>query len=66
MHIKIIKGKKYYYESKRIGKRVISKYIGPVKPIRKRRKLPEKPTAQEEAEELQEQEESKEDDFYIG
>jgi len=30
MHIKTIKGKKYYYESKRIGKKVTSVYIGPV------------------------------------
>ena len=30
MHIKKIKGREYYYESKRIGKKVTSVYIGPV------------------------------------
>jgi len=34
MHIKVIKGRKYFYESKRIGKKVISKYIGPVEKVR--------------------------------
>lgn len=38
MHIKIIDGKKYYYESVRKGKKVTSKYIGPVEPLRKSRK----------------------------
>jgi len=60
MHIKIIKGKKYYYESKRIGKKVISKYIGPVKPIRKKK--------DEDSQEapVQEEQQEEEDDFYIG
>ena len=60
MHIKIIKGKKYYYESKRIGKKVISKYIGPVKPIRKKK--------DEDSQEApaQEEQQEEEDDFYIG
>lgn len=62
MHVKIIKGKKYYYESKRIGKRVISRYIGPVKPIRKKRKM----ERTEETPNQELQEEAKEDDFYIG
>ena len=30
MHIKTIKGRKYYYQSIRIGKKVTSKYLGPV------------------------------------
>ncbi|MEM7813574.1 MAG: hypothetical protein QW548_01600 [Candidatus Aenigmatarchaeota archaeon] len=36
MHIKTIKGRKYYYESKRIGKRVTSIYIGPVEKVDKK------------------------------
>jgi len=30
MHIKTIKGRKYYYQSIRVGKKVTSKYLGPV------------------------------------
>ncbi len=38
-HIKVINGRKYYYESIRMGKRVTSRYIGPVEErIRKSRK----------------------------
>lgn len=29
-HIKVINGRRYYYESIRKGKRVTSKYLGPV------------------------------------
>lgn len=29
-HIKVINGRRYYYESIRIGKKVTSKYLGPV------------------------------------
>ena len=29
-HVKIINGRRYYYESIRKGKRVMSKYLGPV------------------------------------
>ncbi len=60
MHIKIIKGKKYYYESKRIGKKVFSKYVGPVKPLRKKKAMKEQPVNKDEAQE------STEEDFYIG
>ena len=41
MHIKIINGRKYYYESIRRGKKVTSRYIKPVERIRKRRILEE-------------------------
>jgi len=35
-HIKIINGRKYYYESIRLGKKVTSRYLGPVEaPMRK-------------------------------
>lgn len=37
-HIKIINGRKYYYSSIRKGKKVTSKYIGPVERLRKKRK----------------------------
>ena len=37
-HIKIINGRKYYYESIRKGKKVTSRYIGPVERIRRRKK----------------------------
>lgn len=36
-HIKVINGRKYYYESIRIGKKVTSRYLGPVEPIRKKK-----------------------------
>jgi hypothetical protein len=36
-HIKVINGRKYYYESIRVGKKVTSRYIGPVDRIRKRK-----------------------------
>jgi hypothetical protein len=63
MHVKIIKGKKYYYESKRVGKKVISKYIGPVKPLRKKKK---ELIDGGQAVKQEDVEETKEDDFYIG
>ena len=37
-HIKVINGRKYYYASIRKGKKVTSKYIGPVERIRKSKK----------------------------
>jgi hypothetical protein len=41
-HIKVINGRKYYYESIRKGKKVTSRYIGPVEArIRKSRKSEE-------------------------
>ena len=37
-HVKIINGKKYYYQSIRKGKKITSKYLGPVdKRIKKRK-----------------------------
>lgn len=33
-HIKVINGRKYFYESIRKGKKVTSKYLGPVEPKR--------------------------------
>jgi hypothetical protein len=37
-HVKVINGKKYYYESIRRGKKVTSRYLGPVDRIRKRKR----------------------------
>ncbi|MBI4162346.1 MAG: hypothetical protein HY513_01575 [Candidatus Aenigmarchaeota archaeon] len=39
-HVKTINGRKYYYQSIRLGKKVTSKYIGPVET--KRKKVQEK------------------------
>lgn len=36
-HIKVINGRKYYYESIRVGKKVTSRYLGPVERVRKRK-----------------------------
>ncbi len=59
-HIKTIKGRKYYYESVRIGKKVTSKYLGPVDVKIKTRK-----TANKELEEDTECSEAPEES-YIG
>ena len=41
-HVKTINGRKYYYESIRMGKKVTSRYIGPVEErVRKSRKTEE-------------------------
>ena len=38
-HVKTINGRKYYYESVRKGKKITSRYIGPVEePIKMRKK----------------------------
>jgi hypothetical protein len=59
-HIKVIKGRKYYYESIRKGKKVTSKYLGPVDEKTKTRK-----NAKKEIEEEMEYVESPEES-YIG
>lgn len=53
MHIKTIKGRRYYYESVRIGKKVTSRYIGPVDKVKKN-------------EDLEAIEPIKDDNFYVG
>ena len=37
-HIKVINGRKYYYESIRVGKKVTSRYLGPVERVRRKKK----------------------------
>ena len=37
-HVKVINGRKYYYESIRRGKKVTSRYIGPVDERKRRSK----------------------------
>jgi len=56
-HIKVINGRRYYYESIRKGKRVLSRYIGPVDGrIRtKRRKLAEETTETQEKQDQEQQ-----------
>ncbi|MEK6887788.1 MAG: hypothetical protein AABX14_02465 [Candidatus Aenigmatarchaeota archaeon] len=49
-HIKVINGRKYYYESIRRGKKVTSRYIGPVdERKRKSKKLAEEQLVQQTA-----------------
>jgi len=61
MHVKTIKGKKYYYESKRVGKKVTSVYIGPVG------KVGHSAPSEHYKQELVENEDSgSEEDFYVG
>lgn len=62
-HIKVINGKKYYYESIRRGKKVTSRYLGPVERIRKRKR-----NAAEAPEELIQEEpvEAQTENSYIG
>jgi hypothetical protein len=38
-HIKVINGRKYYYQSIRIGKKVTSKYLGPVENRKRRARM---------------------------
>lgn len=60
-HIKTINGRKYYYESIRMGKKVTSRYIGPVDERKRKSKKSEL------AEEQVVQETSPEgDENYIG
>ena len=58
-HIKMINGRKYYYESIRRGKKVTSRYIGPVD----ERKRKSKKSAAEEEQVVQQAEG---DENYIG
>ena len=43
-HVKTINGRKYYYQSIRLGKRVTSKYIGPVETKKKKIQVQENET----------------------
>ena len=77
-HIKVINGRRYYYESIRKGKKVTSKYLGPVdERKRKARKveevqqeqtqeIQETPQPQPQAEKPSQQQEQQEDTQYIG
>jgi hypothetical protein len=74
-HIKVINGRKYYYESIRIGKKVTSRYIGPVERIRKRKAFKVEPeqvvqitteAARQTAEEQVNEERISDDENYIG
>jgi|GEM_PF-2927877 len=66
-HIKIINGRKYYYSSIRKGKKVTSKYLGPVERLRTRKRTfveEEMPVEVQENPEVQEA--GGEDADYIG
>ena len=58
-HIKMINGRKYYYESIRRGKKVTSRYIGPVD---ERKRKSKKSVAEEE----QVVQQAEGDENYIG
>ena len=64
-HIKIINGRRYYYESIRRGKKVTSKYLGPVD---ERKRKPRKVNIQQAEETKQESQPEKpqEEQEYIG
>jgi hypothetical protein len=63
-HIKIINGRKYYYESIRKGKKVTSKYLGPVD---ERKRKPREEAAQTEQAAVVAQDKMPEgEDSYIG
>ncbi|MFH0832175.1 MAG: hypothetical protein V1900_00415 [Candidatus Aenigmatarchaeota archaeon] len=63
MHIKTINGKQYYYESVRKGKKVTSRYIGPVEKAKKRIQEQE---IVEEKEKIKQEDINLPDDSYIG
>ncbi|KHO47492.1 MAG: hypothetical protein QT00_C0002G0144 [archaeon GW2011_AR5] len=63
-HVKTINGRKYYYESIRRGKKVTSKYIGPVDERKRRSKKAE--MAAEQDVQLQQETAPDGDENYIG
>ena len=71
-HIKLINGRKYYYSSIRKGKKVTSKYLGPVERVRKSRKdfsdaeqkAPQETQVQEE--QIQDTTTAQDEENYIG
>ena len=63
-HVKTINGRKYYYESIRRGKKVTSKYIGPVDERKRRSKKAE--MAAEQDIQLQQETAPDGDENYIG
>ena len=69
-HVKTINGRKYYYESIRKGKKVTSRYLGPVERVRNpRRHAPAQAVAEEKLQEefsAKAQIEEAPEDSYIG
>jgi hypothetical protein len=61
MHVKLIKGKKYWYTSKRVNGKVTSVYIGPVKENGKPEQIKNNEVADEE-----DIVDSSDDNFYVG
>ncbi len=70
MHIKVIKGRKYWYTSKRVGEKVTSVYLGPVEEDTTSLEGPVQEPSEEDEQELEIQEEETEEDseetFYVG
>ncbi len=62
-HIKVINGRRYYYESIRKGKSVLSRYLGPVD---ERKRKPKRTKETIDAPETQQKEETKPEETYIG
>ncbi|MBI2578483.1 MAG: hypothetical protein HYW26_02100 [Candidatus Aenigmarchaeota archaeon] len=63
-HIKIINGRRYYYESIRKGKKVLSKYLGPVDERKRKPKM--QPAEQQPATQVEQQSEQAPEETYIG
>ena len=61
-HIKVINGRRYYYESIRKGKKVTSRYLGPVD---ERKRKPRQAKAEQQEQQTQQQETQQEQE-YIG
>ena len=64
-HIKIINGRKYYYESIRRGKKVTSRYIGPVDE-RKRKSRKTDAAEEQTLQDIQQETNPEGDENYIG
>ncbi len=62
-HIKTINGRKYYYESIRVGKKVTSRYIGPVEDRKRKSKVELQPVQEQPS---NPQEVTAEEENYIG
>jgi len=65
MHVKTIKGRKYYYKSIRKGDKVTSEYIGPVDAVDSQKQEPPAEPKDEDPKEKSPGQEEEEDD-YIG
>lgn len=68
-HIKVINGRRYFYESIRKGKKVTSRYIGPVDERKRKPRKAEQAMQEQEIQQVQQQEQPAEqaaEQEYIG